>query len=256
MNATQHDTSSPLESRLAATSLDSTDAAQPNAADRLPGSAVAALAAEWVAGWCISRGFDPAEPVGQAFWTYPHEDGRDRELLWPNPDRPIDADLLATIGASPTPTWVTVATNDVSAMQGTLVERGVVPAGWPEWLMSVRLDTLPQAQCPDGFDCRLEQRGQVIFAEIRTREHQLACSGQLALSPGGGAVADRIVTEEEFRRRGLGRHLMCRLNQAARDAGATHGLLIASSDGHALYAALGWTTCCDVVVARNSAAMA
>ena len=222
----------------------------------MPGDAVAQIAAEWVAGWCVSRGFEPPERVGNAFWSRPHEDGRDRELLWANPDEPIDADLLATIGASATPTWVTVATHDVSTMQGTLAERGVVPAGWPEWLMSVALDSLPDAACPDGFDCRLDQRGQVIFAEIRTADNQLAASGQLALSPGGGAVADRIVTEEAFRRRGLGRHLMARLNAAARAAGATHGLLIASSDGHALYQALGWTTCCDVVVARNGAAMA
>lgn len=220
------------------------------------GPVVSDLAAAWVAGWCRSRGFDAPERVGDAFWSRPHEDGRDRELLWPDPDKPVDADLLATVGASTIPTWVAVATHDVSTTQGVLAEHGVVPAGWPEWLMSVRLEVVPEATCPAGFTCHLDERSQVLFGEIRTADNQLACSGQMALAPGGGVVADRIVTEEEFRRRGLGRHLMSQLNAAARKLGATHGLLIASADGHALYAALGWTTGCDIVVARNTAAMA
>ena len=212
--------------------------------------------AEWVYGWCASRGFDAPQPVGDAFWSYPHEDGRERELLWPDPETDIDADLLATIGASSRPTWVTVATHDVSGTQGLLAERGVVPAGWPEWLMSSELVVDGAAVCPDGFTSTVDRRDGVLVGEIRGADNELACSGQMALTPGGAAVADRIMTEEGFRRQGFGRFMMTELGRAARDAGATYGLLIASVEGHALYEAMRWGSDCDIVVARNTAAMA
>lgn len=212
--------------------------------------------AEWVHGWCTSRGFDAPQPAGDAFWSYPNEDGRERELLWPDPATEIDADLLATIGASSRPTWVTVATYDVSSTQGLLAERGVVPAGWPEWLMSTELGLHRPVACPDGFTSTIDVHDGVLTGEVRGSANELACSGRMALTPGGGAVADRIVTEEGFRRRGFGRYLMTELGAAAQTAGATYGLLIASVEGHALYEAIHWSSDCDIVVARNTAAMA
>jgi len=212
--------------------------------------------AEWLYGWCASRGFDAPQQAGDAFWSYPNEDGRERELLWPDPSTVIDADLLATIGASSRPTWVTVATHDVSSTQGLLAERGVVPAGWPEWLMSTELGLHDEAACPDGFASTIALSDGVLTGEVRGPANELACSGRMALTPGGGAVADRIVTEEGFRRRGFGRYMMTELGSAAQAAGATYGLLIASVEGHALYEAISWSSDCDIVVARNTAAMA
>ena len=116
--------------------------------------AVAALVRSWAAGWALSRGFTAPEPTGTGLWIRPGEPGRERELVWPLADEDIEADLLATIGASPTPTWVTVATQDVSQTQGELSERGVVPAGWPEWLMSKDLaDGRAVGTCPESFTC-------------------------------------------------------------------------------------------------------
>jgi GNAT superfamily N-acetyltransferase len=217
---------------------------------------LAALVRSWAAGWALSRGFAPPEPVGSALWIRPGEDGRERELVWALADEEIEPDLLATIGASPTPTWVTVATHDVSQTQGQLSERGVVPAGWPEWLMSKDLAEVAESDCPATFTCTLSESGPVLRATATTAIGQIACSGQMAITGDGTAVADRIVTEEAFRRRGLGRHLMGRLSEAAIGRGANTGLLIASAEGHGLYTALSWTPLCDIVVARNTAAMA
>jgi GNAT superfamily N-acetyltransferase len=218
--------------------------------------ALAALVRSWAAGWALSRGFPAPEPVGTALWIRPGEPGRERELVWVQADEEVEPDLLATIGASPTPTWVTVATQDVSQRQGQLSELGVVPAGWPEWLMSKDLAEVAQTDCPETFTCSLEEAGSVLRATATTADGVVACSGQMAIPGDGTAVADRIVTEEGFRRRGLGRHLMGRLSQAALARGASIGVLIASAEGHGLYTALSWTPLCDVVVARNTAAMA
>jgi GNAT superfamily N-acetyltransferase len=229
---------------------------QPGLSGSVDTKGLAALVRSWATGWALSRGFPVPEPVGSALWIRPGEAGRERELVWVLADEEIEPDLLATIGASPTPTWVTVATHDVSQTQGQLAERGVVPAGWPEWLMSKDLDEVAQSPCPDTFTCTLVESGPVLRASATTATGQVACSGQMAITGDGTAVADRIVTEEAFRRRGLGRHLMGRLSEAAVARGATTGLLIASAEGHGLYTALAWTPLCDIVVARNTAAMA
>jgi GNAT superfamily N-acetyltransferase len=217
---------------------------------------LAALVRSWATGWALSRGFPAPDPIGSAVWIRPGEPGRERELVWALAEEDIEPDLLATIGASPTPTWVTVATQDVSQTQGQLSERGVVPAGWPEWLMSKQLAEVDPSPCPESFTCTLEESGSVLRASARTGNGVVACSGQMAITGDGTAVADRIVTEEAFRRRGLGRHLMGRLSAAALARGATRGVLIASAEGHGLYTALEWAPLCDIVVARNTAAMA
>jgi GNAT superfamily N-acetyltransferase len=217
---------------------------------------LAALVRSWATGWALSRGFPAPDPIGSALWIRPGEPGRERELVWALAEQEIEPDLLATIGASPTPTWVTVATQDVSQTQGQLSERGVVPAGWPEWLMAKQLAEVDQSPCPESFTCTLEESGSVLRASARTGSGVVACSGQMAITGDGTAVADRIVTEEAFRRRGLGRHLMGRLSEAALARGATRGVLIASAEGHGLYTALQWAPLCDIVVARNTAAMA
>jgi len=214
------------------------------------------LASAWLTGWCASRGFEAPVPTGGGYWVYPREDGRERELLWPDPHQPIEPDLLATIGASSVPSWVTVATTDVSSTQGLLADRGVVPAGWPEWLMASELATGTNGDCPGGCTPSIGRVDDVFVGEVRGSAGDLVASGRMALTEDGFAVADRIVTEEGYRRQGFGRWLMTELGSAARDAGATHGLLIASVEGHLLYEAMSWTSVCDVVIARNTSAMA
>ena len=59
-----------------------------------------------------------------------------------------------------------------------------------------------------------------------------------------------IETAAQHRRRGLGGLMMTLLAEAAVDLGATRGLLMASTQGRALYTSLGWTTLCPVVVGR------
>jgi predicted GNAT family acetyltransferase len=68
---------------------------------------------------------------------------------------------------------------------------------------------------------------------------------------GEHAVYDRIVTEEEFRRRGLGSYVMRALTAGVLEDDVTTGLLMASADGRALYEFLGWQHLIDVFVIRG-----
>lgn len=56
----------------------------------------------------------------------------------------------------------------------------------------------------------------------------------------GFAIFDRIETDAAHRRRGLGSAIMARLAAVAAAEGATHGLLVATPDGRALYETMGW----------------
>jgi GNAT superfamily N-acetyltransferase len=54
------------------------------------------------------------------------------------------------------------------------------------------------------------------------------------------AIFDRIETDASHRRKGLGRAIVAQLASIAVTEGATHGLLVATPDGRALYETIGW----------------
>ena len=81
----------------------------------------------------------------------------------------------------------------------------------------------------------------VVAVVLRARATRAlaAARGQAAVV-GEHVVFDRIATEPDFRRRGLGSRVMAGLEHGAADRGATTGLLFASIDGRRLYERLGW----------------
>ena len=62
------------------------------------------------------------------------------------------------------------------------------------------------------------------------------------------------MTEAQFGRRGLGSAIMAELGRCAVRRGATECLLVATSDGKALYERLGWTLRSDIVSAISPSA--
>ncbi|PPF74405.1 hypothetical protein C5C46_00185 [Rathayibacter sp. AY1E6] len=80
----------------------------------------------------------------------------------------------------------------------------------------------------------------------------VAAQGTAAVH-GTVAVLDRIETDARFRRRGLGRRVVDALTAWARSEGARNGLLVASTDGRALYLPLGWEVVAPVRIWRRAA---
>ncbi|AXR74900.1 GNAT family N-acetyltransferase [Auritidibacter sp. NML130574] len=106
---------------------------------------------------------------------------------------------------------------------------------------------------PDEFiaDVR-RQDGWYSLSFITTDEHptgpdHTAARGRVGVV-GQHAVFDRIWTNPEFRRQGLGSLVMRYLGSLALEEAVEEGLLIAGADGQALYKHLGWTPLADVVV--------
>jgi GNAT superfamily N-acetyltransferase len=123
-----------------------------------------------------------------------------------------------------------------------------LPEGWTVrdrgYLMSRSLGS-EASNPPEGFDLIVGGDGERIEATVRSTCGDLAARGVCGLV-GQAAVFDQIVTEEAFRRRGLGRAVMATLSNAASARRATSGVLIATAPGRALYVTLGWTEVSEV----------
>jgi len=119
--------------------------------------------------------------------------------------------------------------------------RAALPAHWtihaPSHVMRAN-GIMPRRQLADGYAIAVEQSGAVTSVRIATDTGILAASGYGAETD-GVFVYDRIVTEVEHRRKGLGHVLMQTLHEARRDLHSFE-LLVATGDGRALYETLGW----------------
>lgn len=136
-----------------------------------------------------------------------------------------------------------------------------LPAGWtieaPVFMMTCDLTARAKPViAPSGYEARLVKREpSVLSVEMRDTEGNPGANGSAALWE-GFCIFDQIVTAPDHRRRGLGTCVMASLAMAARQLGATRGVLVATDDGYALYTALGWTLASPVtsaVIADDSA---
>ncbi len=121
--------------------------------------------------------------------------------------------------------------------------RAALPTGWklhaPSYFMQATTKP-PARRLSEGYRIEAKQVGMVIEARIFSETGALAASGYAAEAC-GVVVYDRIVTEPEHRRRGLG-HVLMRTLRDARQHSNVPELLVATEDGRALYLTLGWET--------------
>ena len=121
--------------------------------------------------------------------------------------------------------------------------RAALPMGWaihaPGYFMRA-LHKPPVKRLADGYRVDIKQIGLVSEARVFSQIGVLAASGYAAEAC-GVLVYDRIVTEPEHRRKGLGAVLMQVLHDARQNVSGPE-LLVATEDGQALYSTLGWAT--------------
>lgn len=121
--------------------------------------------------------------------------------------------------------------------------RSLLPARWEiqggNHLMTFDGDLgVPRPPPPGyGLEVTTDERGFAV--RLLDREGDIAASGFAAETP-EAFVYDRIVTEPAHQRRGLGLTVMTALGAQRRSPAARH-VLVATPEGRALYAAMGWT---------------
>ncbi|HVJ36880.1 MAG TPA: GNAT family N-acetyltransferase [Stenotrophomonas sp.] len=100
---------------------------------------------------------------------------------------------------------------------------------------------------PDGYELQVHRSGAISRVCILAPNGDLAANGCAAETP-DAFVYDRIETAPDHRRRGLGLAVMAALGTARRSQAAPQ-LLVATEEGRALYARLGWTLLTPVAAA-------
>ncbi len=121
--------------------------------------------------------------------------------------------------------------------------RAALPKAWELHASSYFMRAIskpPARRLPDGYAIEVKRVGSVIEARIASETGVLAASGYAA-EAWGVYIYDRIVTEPEHRRKGLGHVLMRTLHDNRQQPGNPE-LLVATEDGRALYSTLGWET--------------
>jgi GNAT superfamily N-acetyltransferase len=122
------------------------------------------------------------------------------------------------------------------------VQRRIV-AGWRISAVNRMMTTdalgLADVRIPEGYHLERDDLDSGRLVRLLTPHGELAASGR-AFVIGATAVFDQIETHPDHRRRGLGRVVMSALGASATRTGADRGLLVATADGEALYATMGW----------------
>ncbi|QGV78605.1 GNAT family N-acetyltransferase [Streptomyces ficellus] len=195
----------------------------------------ATITSAWVAGWTVSRGTPAAveEP-----WGYRIDVGLPHHVfrhVLPEPDEVSVRKLCENVtepGA-----WLKILAAPERAA-------GWITPGWtvpddPGFMMFTALRATAAPALPDGYATETATRDGVYRVRILAPDGTLAARGQIAPT-GATAVVDQVETYDGHRRRGLGRAVLRTLETAGARAGATTGVLAATTDGRALYGALGW----------------
>jgi len=193
--------------------------------------------AAWSRGWAITREVPP--PV-------PYADGLRIEVGLPRQARryvfPHASQALHELGETVAQPWVFLkacATSDEL--------RALLPARWEmqdeHYLMTCGDDDFAGggAVAP-GYALHVEDGAALTrraHVEVLAEDGSLAASGHVALDE-RFAIYDRIVTDPAHQRRGLGRAVMHALQALARAHGRHANVLVATTEGRALYESLGW----------------
>jgi GNAT superfamily N-acetyltransferase len=205
----------------------------------------------WELGWAASRDLPPAHPVAGGLRVECRQQLRDVEIFALDADDDPDSltRLAAMLHAETSPAWLTVATREPDRAAATLQAAGLEFFSRAEALMAIDLPHQPVRAVAAPYRLRTEVTGPVVHVSVDAADGSEAAHGYAGLT-GPDAVADRILTAPEHRRRSLGAAVMTALADAAIAAGATRGLLIGSAEGQALYRSLGWSTVADVLIAK------
>ncbi|WP_242613376.1 GNAT family N-acetyltransferase [Herbihabitans rhizosphaerae] len=208
------------------------------------------LIRRWQTGWGPSRGLPVAEESRGGLHVLIGKPDRHRETFVLDADSDPDSlrRLAEDVADAAEPDWLTVPTTEPEAVKLIAKDAGLVPHGATEYLMSIDLADHPRSAAQPPYAVATGVDGQVITARVtHPSGGDAAAAGVMAVN-GWDAVADRIETREEHRRRGLGSVVMSALVAEAVTLGAVTGLLVASQDGQHLYSKLGWIRHADILI--------
>lgn len=186
------------------------------------------LLAVWTRGWALTRGVAPPVRDGAAWRIEVGAPDQLRRFVFAEAGLEVtqraetvrEPHVFLKICADPATVWP------------------LLPAGWdirPSGFLMTLEGQMPDGSPPAGCQATFEAVGAVLFCRLVLDGVEAARGRAVAVD--GLTIFDRIAVETGYRRRGLGGEVMRRLHE---ETGQSRGVLVATSDGRALYSALGW----------------
>jgi GNAT superfamily N-acetyltransferase len=204
----------------------------------------------WISGWSACRGYEPQSDGQGTAVVLTDQGGQTEQFLF---EPPLDLFRETATGVREDPLRVlTVVTNRMQELIDVAEAHHLRVTDRRQSLMSVDMhgqDVEDPRPPGDEFTLARESEGSCRRVTVHAGD-VVAARGSVSVV-GDYAVYDRIVTEEDFRRRGLGSYVMRALTAVVLEDDVTTGLLMASADGRALYEFLGWQHLADVFVVRG-----
>lgn len=204
----------------------------------------------WISGWSACRGYQP------------HDEGRTVSVVLTDSGNqlehfvyePSDEEALALAAETKADSnrLLTVVTTRMNDLLTTLRPTGLRVIDNRQALMTVNMDgqDVEEPRVPDEVFSLTHVREPSCRRVMVTANGEEAARGSVAVEQ-DFAVYDRIITNEAYRRRGLGSFVMRALTSAVLEDDVQDGLLMASADGQQLYQFLGWNHLADVFVIRG-----
>lgn len=189
------------------------------------------IVATWIKGWTLARETTPPTPYKGGFRV---------DVGWPEQKTryvfPAIVPAIGELASAINEPWVLLkACASPAAMQPMLA------TGWliqrPGYMMTLR-GPMGDFERPEGYALDTAE-GAISIVRALDPTGETAAIGRVVVVD-GFAIYDRIETRPEHRRRGLARAVMKALETIGREKGAVHGVLVATSEGRALYESLGW----------------
>ena len=204
----------------------------------------------WISGWSACRGYEPHDDGrSTSVVRTDHQDETEHFLFEPATE--LFLELASETKQDPTRV-LTVVTDRLQELLDAADPLGMRVIDRQQSLMSADMhgQDVEDPQAPgDGFTLERSSEGACRRVVARI-DGQIAARGSVSVV-NDFAVYDRILTEESYRRRGLGSYVMGALTAGVLEDDVTTGLLVASADGRALYEFLGWQHLADVFVIRG-----
>jgi GNAT superfamily N-acetyltransferase len=193
------------------------------------------LVEKWLRGWSLSRNLPLPERYRSGFKVEVGEEKQKIRYVFPE----LNDDFIQ-LAESVTEPWIYLK---VCASPEQL--KGLVPERWifqPEgYMMHCRHPMIiPDIALTGNYSVDIQCITPEYFTvRILCNATEQAAIGRLIIID-DVAVYDRVVTEEEHRRKGLASIVLAKLEEIALSKGVSNNFLVATQQGKLLYESLGW----------------
>lgn len=208
------------------------------------------LVRTWVSGWAKCRGYVPQDNGSSMSVLLTDQQNHLETIVY----EPTIGELLDLAEETREDSYrvLTVITNRAQELLEAVAPLGMRVTDRQQALMCADMDgqDVEDPRPPDD-EFRLEHIREADCRRVLvTVNGEEAARGSVAKQD-EHAVYDRIITSQQYRRRGLGSFVMRALTADILGDDVETGLLMASEEGRQLYQYLGWTHLADTFVIRR-----